>query len=56
MTVKMKTLKIAADVHQRLTNYRAQLQGKRNTFTTFGDAIDEALNAADALVSLKEDA
>ncbi len=45
----MKTLKIPADVHQRLTSYKVRLQAKRNAFTTFGEAIDEALNAADAL-------
>lgn len=54
-TEKMKTIKIEARVHQRLTNYRAQLQGKRNAFTTFGDAIDEALEAAADLKALKEE-
>lgn len=53
MTLKRKTLKIPADVHQRLTGYKVRLQAQRNAFTTFGDAITAALDAADALVSLK---
>lgn len=49
MTEKMKTIKIEADVHRRLTSYKFRLQAQRNEACTFGEAIDEALKAAVAL-------
>jgi len=52
MTEKMKTIKIEADVHRRLKNYRFQLQAQLNRYCTLGEAINEALNA---VASLKEE-
>lgn len=47
MTEKMKTIKIEPDVHRRLTSYKRRLQAERDEECTLGDAIDEALNAAE---------
>ncbi len=55
MTEKMKTIKIEPDVHKRLSSYRRQLMARRDAFCTYGDAIDDALDAAAALKTLKEE-
>ena len=54
MTEKMKTIKIEEDIHRRLATYRRRLQFQRDAFCTFGEAIDDALEAAAALEALKE--
>jgi len=48
MTEKMMTIKIEEAVHKRLSSYRRRLMVKRDAFQTFGDAIDECLNAIEA--------
>lgn len=46
---EMKTIKITADIHRRLTGYKYRLQAQRGEACTFGDAIDEALKATATL-------